>query len=80
MLHQGQEVALGLGVLHSVDQDFKYVPHIIEAKTVKAQQTRSIEEFNTNMRVTYTTSKEMTVNNCALFCTNISCILFPPGY
>lgn len=35
MLHQGQEVALGLGVLHSVDQDFKYVPHIIEAKALR---------------------------------------------
>lgn len=38
VLHQGQEVGLSLGVLHSVDEDVKHFPHIIEAK-IKAQLT-----------------------------------------
>lgn len=32
VLHQGQEVALSLGVLHSVDYDVKHFPHITEAE------------------------------------------------
>lgn len=32
VLHQGQEVALSLGVLHSVDYDVKHFPHIIEVE------------------------------------------------
>ena len=32
VLHQGQEVGFGLGVLHSVDKDVKHFPHIIEGR------------------------------------------------
>lgn len=37
VLHHGQEVAFGFGVLHSVGKNLKDFPHIIEAKQVKAQ-------------------------------------------
>lgn len=40
VLHQGKEVAFGFGVLHSVDQDLKHFPHIIEAKQIKAQSAQ----------------------------------------
>lgn len=47
VLHQGQEVAFSFGVLHSVDQNLKHFPHIIEAKQVKAQLAED-ERVQTN--------------------------------
>ncbi len=53
VLHHGQEVVLGLGVLHCIDDYVKHFPHITEAR-IKVHLTKSSSvKFNRNTSACY---------------------------